>query len=193
MLQLLHLLTTECTGSVTHADEGHDLCADSLQAASFWLYIVPWGLGRLLTWITKRYNRPQLFITENGELWTVGFQKLLIKCWHQVRGVFWFSSSCYCSIVFCISTLLTVLWWSLVSQVILAIKVAKDVFLYSSLRNGWWRWWCEAAAPARNAEWYNSHWLLWRLLELCPPSYEVLCWTHFLTRFRYQSRAWVIP
>ncbi|KAG0611025.1 hypothetical protein M758_7G108700 [Ceratodon purpureus] len=36
------------------------------RAASEWLYIVPWGLGKLLTWITKRYNRPQMFVTENG-------------------------------------------------------------------------------------------------------------------------------
>lgn len=54
--------------SISLAADGHESCVDSLQAASVWLYIVPWGLGKLLTWITKRYNRPQLFVTENGEL-----------------------------------------------------------------------------------------------------------------------------
>ncbi|CAM6065645.1 unnamed protein product [Sphagnum tenellum] len=36
------------------------------RAASEWLYIVPWGLQKLLTWTTERYNRPPLYITENG-------------------------------------------------------------------------------------------------------------------------------
>ncbi|CAI5478090.1 unnamed protein product [Closterium sp. Yama58-4] len=36
------------------------------RAASEWLYIAPWGFTRLLNWITARYNRPPILITENG-------------------------------------------------------------------------------------------------------------------------------
>ncbi|CAK9871950.1 unnamed protein product [Sphagnum jensenii] len=36
------------------------------QAASDWLFIVPWGLQKTLSWITKRYNKPALYVTENG-------------------------------------------------------------------------------------------------------------------------------
>ena len=37
------------------------------QAASEWLYIVPWGLTRTLMWITSRYDSPPILITENGQ------------------------------------------------------------------------------------------------------------------------------
>eukprot|EP01018_Ginkgo_biloba_P014657 Gb_10041 [translate_table: standard] len=36
------------------------------KAASEWLYIVPWGLRNTLKWITERYNRPPIYVTENG-------------------------------------------------------------------------------------------------------------------------------
>ncbi|KAG0583249.1 hypothetical protein M758_3G122500 [Ceratodon purpureus] len=36
------------------------------QAASEWLYIVPWGIGKTLVWLTERYQNPQIFVTENG-------------------------------------------------------------------------------------------------------------------------------
>eukprot|EP00249_Psilotum_nudum_P019962 c27498_g1_i1 orf=501-2102(+) len=36
------------------------------KGASHWMYIVPWGLHKLLNWTTKRYNRPAIFVTENG-------------------------------------------------------------------------------------------------------------------------------
>jgi len=36
------------------------------RAASDWLFIVPWGLQKTLVWITKRYNKPALYVTENG-------------------------------------------------------------------------------------------------------------------------------
>lgn len=37
-----------------------------LQAASEWLYIVPWGIGKTLVWLTERYQKPLIFVTENG-------------------------------------------------------------------------------------------------------------------------------
>lgn len=36
------------------------------RAASEWLYIVPWGLYKVLMWITERYGQPPIIITENG-------------------------------------------------------------------------------------------------------------------------------
>ncbi|XP_024540820.1 beta-glucosidase 4 isoform X1 [Selaginella moellendorffii] len=36
------------------------------KAASPWLYIVPWGLHRVLKWVSERYNRPPIYVTENG-------------------------------------------------------------------------------------------------------------------------------
>lgn len=35
-------------------------------ADSDWLYVVPWGMRRILNWINKRYDNPPLYITENG-------------------------------------------------------------------------------------------------------------------------------
>ncbi|KAF3771923.1 hypothetical protein EJ110_NYTH59155 [Nymphaea thermarum] len=37
-----------------------------LQAASEWLYVVPWGIGEAVNYITKRYGKPPIYITENG-------------------------------------------------------------------------------------------------------------------------------
>lgn len=39
----------------------------AVQAASPWLVVVPWGVRKLLLWITERYGRPPILITENGE------------------------------------------------------------------------------------------------------------------------------
>ena len=36
------------------------------QADSPWLYVVPWGIHKMLKWVAQRYGNPPLFITENG-------------------------------------------------------------------------------------------------------------------------------
>ncbi|CAN5972809.1 unnamed protein product [Sphagnum jensenii] len=36
------------------------------KAASDWLYIVPWGIQKMLNYIKVRYNNPTIYITENG-------------------------------------------------------------------------------------------------------------------------------
>ncbi|XP_022144517.1 beta-glucosidase 42 [Momordica charantia] len=36
------------------------------KAASEWLYIVPWGIRKVLNYITQKYNNPTIIITENG-------------------------------------------------------------------------------------------------------------------------------
>ncbi|KAH9323676.1 hypothetical protein KI387_018315, partial [Taxus chinensis] len=36
------------------------------RGASLWLYIVPWGIRRLMTYINQRYQNPPVIITENG-------------------------------------------------------------------------------------------------------------------------------
>ncbi|XP_073000391.1 beta-glucosidase 4 isoform X1 [Typha latifolia] len=36
------------------------------RAASEWLYIVPWGLKKVLTYIAERYQNPKIYVTENG-------------------------------------------------------------------------------------------------------------------------------
>ncbi|PHT64990.1 Beta-glucosidase 42 [Capsicum annuum] len=36
------------------------------KAASSWLYIVPWGIRKVLNYIAERYGNPPVYITENG-------------------------------------------------------------------------------------------------------------------------------
>lgn len=36
------------------------------ESASSWLRVVPWGLRKLLNWIDKTYDHPEIFVTENG-------------------------------------------------------------------------------------------------------------------------------
>lgn len=35
-------------------------------SASSWLKVVPWGFRKVLNWVYRNYNYPQVFITENG-------------------------------------------------------------------------------------------------------------------------------
>ena len=37
-----------------------------VKADSDWLYVVPWGIRKLLLWIADRYDNPPIYITENG-------------------------------------------------------------------------------------------------------------------------------
>ena len=36
------------------------------RGASDWLFIVPWGLRRIINWIKQHYGNPPIYITENG-------------------------------------------------------------------------------------------------------------------------------
>ena len=36
------------------------------QADSSWLFVVPWGFRPLVNWISARYGRPPIIVTENG-------------------------------------------------------------------------------------------------------------------------------
>jgi beta-glucosidase/6-phospho-beta-glucosidase/beta-galactosidase len=38
----------------------------TLQANSNWLYIVPWGLHKALTYIKEHYGNPTVILSENG-------------------------------------------------------------------------------------------------------------------------------
>jgi len=35
-------------------------------ADSSWLYVVPWGIRKMLHWVADRYDKPPIYITENG-------------------------------------------------------------------------------------------------------------------------------
>jgi len=36
------------------------------QADSSWLFVVPWGIRKILHWVADRYGKPPIYITENG-------------------------------------------------------------------------------------------------------------------------------
>ncbi|KAL6228434.1 hypothetical protein ACLB2K_002384 [Fragaria x ananassa] len=44
--------------------EGGEIIGE--KAASEWLYVVPWGIHKVLNYIAQRYNSPPIYITENG-------------------------------------------------------------------------------------------------------------------------------
>ncbi|KAL3497684.1 hypothetical protein ACH5RR_040416 [Cinchona calisaya] len=44
--------------------EGGEVIGD--KAASSWLYVVPWGIWKVLNYIASRYNNPPVYVTENG-------------------------------------------------------------------------------------------------------------------------------
>lgn len=35
-------------------------------SASDWLRVTPWGIRRVINWVSKEYNSPEIFVTENG-------------------------------------------------------------------------------------------------------------------------------
>lgn len=39
----------------------------NLQAYSYWLYNVPWGLYKALTYVKERYGNPTVILSENGK------------------------------------------------------------------------------------------------------------------------------
>ena len=39
------------------------------QANSFWLYIVPWGMYKTVTYVKEQYGNPPIIISENGTGW----------------------------------------------------------------------------------------------------------------------------
>lgn len=44
--------------------EGGEIIGE--KAASEWLYVVPWGIRKVLNYIAKTYNNPPIYVTENG-------------------------------------------------------------------------------------------------------------------------------
>ena len=39
----------------------------NIQTAISWLYVVPWGIEKVLHWVKMRYDNPPVIITENGK------------------------------------------------------------------------------------------------------------------------------
>ncbi|KAL5773800.1 hypothetical protein ACOSQ2_013724 [Xanthoceras sorbifolium] len=44
--------------------EGGELIGE--KAASEWLYVVPWGIRKVINYVAQTYNNPPIYITENG-------------------------------------------------------------------------------------------------------------------------------
>lgn len=44
------------------------------QAASNWLRVVPWGIRKLLKWMSDTYDNPEIFVSENGYSDTGGLE-----------------------------------------------------------------------------------------------------------------------
>ncbi|KAJ0736903.1 putative beta-glucosidase [Helianthus annuus] len=49
-----------------HCEDVWENGAIGEKAASPWLYVVPWGLRKVLKYIAQKYNNPPIYITENG-------------------------------------------------------------------------------------------------------------------------------
>ena len=32
----------------------------------FWLFDTPWAMRKMLAWVSRRYGRPEVWVTENG-------------------------------------------------------------------------------------------------------------------------------
>jgi len=57
---------TELKSEAALVDAKEETDPSWTRTGSAWLYIVPWGLRRLLCWIKKTYKNPPIIITENG-------------------------------------------------------------------------------------------------------------------------------
>ncbi|KAL9226160.1 hypothetical protein vseg_002004 [Gypsophila vaccaria] len=60
------LKDAQSDSGLTTSTIGHDFEPIGDKANSVWLYIVPWGLRRLMNYIKTRYGNPIVIITENG-------------------------------------------------------------------------------------------------------------------------------
>lgn len=54
-----------------------------VQAASSWLYVVPWGIRKVLNYIAERYDNPPVYITENGNAFC--FSRFLLVSLFEIR------------------------------------------------------------------------------------------------------------
>lgn len=56
------------------------------QTAVSWLYVVPWGIEKLLHWIKMRYGNPPVIITENGKFNLPSTPSMLFPCYAPMFG-----------------------------------------------------------------------------------------------------------
>jgi len=66
----------ECTGTDcdwftdqytnTSPKNQHNGTMIGVKAESDWLYVVPWGIRKMLHWVKSRYGNPPIYVTENG-------------------------------------------------------------------------------------------------------------------------------
>lgn len=60
------------------------------ETPSSWIRVVPWGLRKLLNWLDKTYNHPEIFITENGVSDKGGLEDKLRINYYKVFSIVYF-------------------------------------------------------------------------------------------------------